>query len=588
MNLVGTQLGGRFELLDLLGEGGYGAVYRAKQLSMDRDVAIKIIHPHLAAAAGVKERFEREARVASRLTHPNTVVYFDFGLHEDIFFLAMEYVKGQPLADLLTARGPLPPERVGHLALQMLGALREAHELDMVHRDLKPANILLTRRAGDPDFVKVIDFGLAKIVRGSADAAPDDGPTQTGAILGTPAFMAPEQIRGEDLDGRADLYALGVILYLSLTGSKPFSGGTPVETAALHLTQPVPPLRTVNPAVPPAMEQFTMRLLAKARHQRVPSAQHAMLELAQILDLATPSGAGNLTRMQVIRQVSKETRPLSDEFQNSSDQPQNGPSGSHAPPVSSQLPEQQGYNQATLEYADPSGQVGRSSARISPLLVVALVVAFLAAAGTIAFVSVNGGTGTDERIEGVADGGGSDSAEGQPESADGNPPSGNGRVNDAPHQTERQAAAIEAAQQQAQAEADSRARGQLLPARIVETGEAVASRMTSRDTETAEASARTPECESSGDCPDGRECRRGRCRRERAAEQPQSPGRLTVNAAPWGVVYCNRTRWGEAPVSREVDPGTYTCTVRGPDGRVEVVTARVVAGETATELVRFE
>ena len=287
---VGTTLAGRFRLTRELGAGGYGAVYLAKQLSMDRDVAIKLIHPHLADAPGVLERFEREARVASKLAHPNLVVYFDFGSADDVLFLAMEYVEGSTLSHLLRSEGPLSAQRTIALALQIAGGLEEAHRIGLVHRDLKPPNILLTRRAGSAEFVKIIDFGLAKVFAGDgADSASQDI-TSTGMLLGTPAYMAPEQIRGQELDHRCDIYALGIIMFLALSGTKPYAGSTPVETAAMHLTRPTPRLSELGGAVPAPLEALVARCMSKEREAR-PSAEALIEELSRLrdADLSSPA-----------------------------------------------------------------------------------------------------------------------------------------------------------------------------------------------------------------------------------------------------------------------------------------------------------
>jgi serine/threonine-protein kinase len=294
--LVGRVLGNRFELLETIGEGGYGAVYLARQTSMDRRVAVKVIHPNLITTRELIARFEREARTASKLKHPNTVVYFDFGSDGDLLYLAMEYVDGRTLTAAINQMGRLTVEQTAHIAYQICGSLSEAHELGMVHRDLKPANVLLTERAGDPDFVKVIDFGLAKIVQG--DVPPGQDLTSGQMLMGTPAYMAPEQVRGETVDPRCDIYALGVIMFVMLTGEKPFVGNTPVETAVLHLTADIPSPRTLNPLVPKAFDHLVRNCLSKDPAGRPARVEEVAAELEVYLDYRTPI-SGRLSRKRV-------------------------------------------------------------------------------------------------------------------------------------------------------------------------------------------------------------------------------------------------------------------------------------------------
>ena len=547
MNLVGQMLGGRFELLELIGEGGYGEVYLANQRSMDREVAIKVIHPHLAATPGVTERFEREARVASKLHHPNTVVYFDFGKDDNLLFLAMEYVRGRALSDVLVGDSAFGLDRGIHIILQVLGALREAHRESLIHRDLKPANILITERAGDPNFVKVIDFGLAKIVRGPNDSQPpEDGPTQTGAIIGTPAYMAPEQIRGEQLDGRCDLYALGVMLFVMLTGHKPFQGNTPVETAAMHLTQPAPSVRALNPTVPEAIEALVLKLLAKDRTERPPDAEVVMRTLARFMDLPTPSGSSGLTRMVVQSQIAQSSGNIPRAL---------------APVTVGSVPEDVSGGD-TLHYGETSGA---PAVRTSPLLILALLTALFAAGGTVLFILLDGPTNGEPEEITV-----SSTAEPDDESA----------VEVVPPQT-----------------AESQRRSSPGADHAVEQGVAIASGVhgfgvarTSglRVVDTASGIVAQMEQTTSS--------RRSRTRRRRPErEEPEvevapvaTTGTLVITARPWGTVYCGGSSWGEAPAERDVDPGDYDCTIRGPRGQVERLEAHVDSGQTTRETVSFD
>ena len=554
MSLVGQTIAGRFELLDLIGEGGYGEVYRAVQVSMDREVAIKVIHPHLAATPGVSERFSREAVVASKLTHPNSVVYFDFGEADGLLYLAMEFVKGRALADVLVTEGPLPVSRTAHIALQVLGALREAHNQRMVHRDLKPANILITTRAGDPDFVKVIDFGLAKIVRGPADSKPPgEGLTQTGAIMGTPAYMSPEQIRGEDLDGRCDLYALGIILYVCLTGTKPFMGGTPVETAARQLTDPIPTLRPLNPDVPEMMELLVMSLLAKDRDHRPADADEVAAVLAGMMDLRTPSGSGALTRLQVQRQINAATTGQQAAYG----------TGEMANPTQPVLSGTLTKDE-TLKYSGASTGPVPTQPKASRTLLVLFLTVFLAALGTVGLVITKKNGADDPLNTDRNDAGnpiaalGPNALEPPPQTDTSEDPSGSETdAATAIGEVEGSDSGVLAAQRQALLEGIRLAQ--------VETHAAL------------EPSAHAQQAAAE---------RRAR-RRHPDPPPPPSQGRLTIQANPWGVVYCGGERWGDTPVTREVDPGSYDCVVRGPNGRIENLTAEVRSDRTTRETATF-
>ncbi|HSC86959.1 MAG TPA: serine/threonine-protein kinase, partial [Polyangiaceae bacterium] len=241
---IGTTLPAGYHILELIGVGGMGRVYRAEQSVLGRTVAVKIIHPQLLADDNSDVRFLTEARAASQLNHPNSISVFDFGRTDDGQpYLVMELLKGRDLAQVTTEDGPLPPARIVDVLRQVLAALGEAHDLGIVHRDLKPENVILQplRRGGD--FVKVVDFGLAKL---RADV-PGPSVTSPGIVCGTPDYMAPEQGRGDNIDGRSDLYAVGVILFQLLTGRLPFEGETPTQVVMMHLSVPAPDPRQVAP-----------------------------------------------------------------------------------------------------------------------------------------------------------------------------------------------------------------------------------------------------------------------------------------------------------------------------------------------------
>src|ERR1700684_3223713 len=221
--LIGRVINDRFRIVSLIARGGMGKVYRAEQSTLGRVCAIKVLNPNYAGEHDPEfhKRFFLEASIASKLTHPNTVTIFDYGrTDDDIYFMAMELLEGVTLHRAIREVGCFPEERVAHIGRQICRALREAHALGCIHRDLKPANIFLVEHGDEPDFVKVLDFGLVKDVR--SDIKPEEQLTQTGLFMGSPKYMAPEQIRGEKVDARTDIYSLGIIMYEMCTGKVPF------------------------------------------------------------------------------------------------------------------------------------------------------------------------------------------------------------------------------------------------------------------------------------------------------------------------------------------------------------------------------
>ncbi|MCA9614774.1 MAG: protein kinase, partial [Myxococcales bacterium] len=268
---LGRVLGGKLRLDSILGEGSMGCVYAAHQLELDAEVAVKVLHDHVAADPKVAKRFHREARTASRLTHPNTLRVFDFGREDDgkLLYLVMELLDGPDLLELAHEEGPFTPRRIDELVGGVLAALEEAHDAGIVHRDLKPENILVVTDHQGREHPKVCDFGLAKLVEAEGSAI-----TVTGFVCGTPEYMAPEQARGEALDARADLYAVGCLLYLLLAGEVPFRGKSALATITDHLTKPVvpPSVRAPDRHVPHALERVCMRAIHKAREQRFANA----------------------------------------------------------------------------------------------------------------------------------------------------------------------------------------------------------------------------------------------------------------------------------------------------------------------------
>ncbi len=338
--LIGKLISGKFEVVELIGQGAMGKVYRAIQKPIEREVAIKLLHPHLMEDKRVTKRFMREAQAASRFNHPNSIQIFDFGQTEDgSLYIAMEYITGTDLAEVIAKEAPLDPQRVVHIATQALSALQIAHLNKIIHRDLKPENIMLEELPDNKEFVKVCDFGIAKIqqpVHGNRESAL----TVFGMICGTPYYMSPEQARGEELDGRTDLYSMGVILYEMLTGEIPFHGATPVEVIAKHLTEKPKPLREVRPDlnIPPKLEQVVMKALEKDRNRRFSSAQ----EMADALKQAIAEESLAKDLQSLVREVEDSPpivvgKPIEEDKKSPSYQitDQSTPSINSKPPVSS-------------------------------------------------------------------------------------------------------------------------------------------------------------------------------------------------------------------------------------------------------------
>jgi hypothetical protein len=263
--LAARQLG-QYALEEKLGAGGMGTVYKARHALLRRPTAVKLLDVDKMSAEAIA-RFEREVQLTSALTHPNTVAVFDYGrTPEGIFYYAMEYLEGINLDDLVTRFGPLPEARAVHVLRQACGALAEAHAAGLVHRDVKPANVVLTRRGGLPDFVKVLDFGLVKPVGGGDQAHL----TAANAVAGTPLYLAPEAVnRPDEVDARADVYALGAVGYFLLTGSPVFTGASVMEICMKHVQAvPEPPSARLGRPVSPGLEQLLLRCLAKSAADR--------------------------------------------------------------------------------------------------------------------------------------------------------------------------------------------------------------------------------------------------------------------------------------------------------------------------------
>ena len=272
-NLVGQTLG-QYEITEVIGKGGMATVYRAYQPRLKRDVAVKVMLSPLAADPTFRERFEREAQAIARLRHPNILSIHDYGETQDKrLYLVMDYVQGGTLQERMATR--ISPDNAMETAIQVADALDYAHRQGIVHRDIKPSNILLTHD-GQP---LLADFGLAKPTHSESRL------TGGGLMLGTPDYMAPEQIKGASVDGRIDIYALGVIIFEMLTGQHPYAGETSASVIVKHITEPIPPPSKVNPAIHPALDEVVVKATAKAPHERYQRAS----EMVYALQMARPS-----------------------------------------------------------------------------------------------------------------------------------------------------------------------------------------------------------------------------------------------------------------------------------------------------------
>ena len=294
--LIGMTINERFVITAKIGAGGMGAVYRAKQLGMNRDIAVKVLLRELTENETVLRRFHLEALAVSKLKHPNTIQIFDFGETEDgLLYIAMELLEGRPLAKVLTDDKQVSVDRSLHIIEQTAKSLREAHSKGIVHRDLKPDNIFLQSVGEDGDFAKVLDFGVAKVAEGDGQQKTL---TKAGSIFGTPKYMSPEQSRGGEIDSRSDIYAMGIILYELLTGRVPFNAENPLGILIKHLQEQPPTFQQIRPdlVIPEAVERFVHKMLAKQAEQRPQTAEAVIREIVALRKDLAPLFRNVVTR----------------------------------------------------------------------------------------------------------------------------------------------------------------------------------------------------------------------------------------------------------------------------------------------------
>lgn len=295
-DLTGQQLGS-YQIIERLGEGGMAVVYKAYQAQTDRQVALKILPPHYAADPNFVSRFEQEARILAKLNHAHILPLFDYGQVDGLTYIVMPLVSSGTLADLMKS-SPLPLEQILQIISQVGGALNYAHTKGLVHRDVKPDNILMDEEGN----CRLTDFGIAKFAQDS------NRMTRTGVAVGTPAYMSPEQIRGEELDRRSDVYSLGVVLYEMATGRPPFEANTTAEVMVRHLHEPLPLPRTLNPKLPEAVEAVIVKSLAKRAEDRYATTQE-MVQALQAAVLAKPALTTLSAAPQPAPEPKKEAKP---------------------------------------------------------------------------------------------------------------------------------------------------------------------------------------------------------------------------------------------------------------------------------------
>ncbi|MEU5578542.1 protein kinase [Streptomyces huasconensis] len=411
--------GGRYQLRDLLGEGGMASVHLAYDTVLDRQVAIKTLHTELGREQSFRERFRREAQSVAKLTHTNIVSVFDTGEDEldgtTMPYIVMEYVEGKPLGSVLDASvtqfGAMPTDQALKITADVLAALEISHEMGLVHRDIKPGNVMMTRR----NVVKVMDFGIARAMQSGVTSM-----TQTGMVVGTPQYLSPEQALGRGVDARSDLYSVGIMLFQLVTGRLPFEADSPLAIAYAHVQEePVAP-SSINRSLPPAVDAIVARALKKNPNERFPTAEamrDECLRVAQSLQAAAPSivpGAQTASGAGVSSAVfppvdsslpqqggSVQTPYQPGPYAPSTPAPTPTPGYGYPPQQGYGYPQQQGahtpppYNLSpqpatTASPVGPSGS-GGGKRRNMPVIVGSIVVALIAIGGLITALSLSGG-----------------------------------------------------------------------------------------------------------------------------------------------------------------------------------------------------
>ncbi|MEU8566065.1 protein kinase [Streptomyces cyaneofuscatus] len=432
----GAVAGGRYQLRDLLGEGGMASVYLAYDSALDRQVAIKTLHTELGREQSFRERFRREAQAVAKLQHTNIVSVFDTGEDELggalMPYIVMEYVEGQPLgsvlADDIRQYGAMPADKALKVTADVLAALETSHEMGLVHRDIKPGNVMMTKRG----VVKVMDFGIARAMQSGVTSM-----TQTGMVVGTPQYLSPEQALGRGVDARSDLYSVGIMLFQLLTGRIPFDADSPLAIAYAHVQEePVAP-SAINRSVTPAMDALVARALKKNPNERFPSAAAMRDEIARVLNASGgqtgapvivagggPANSGSGVGSAVFPPVDQATpapQSLQTPYQPHPQPPyQSGPSGPYNQPAPTPAPSY-GYPQAAQGYPTPGPLAhqtpppytinpqhqtavgttgGGSSRRNMPVIVGSIVVALLAVGGLITALALQGDGKDDEAGKG--------------------------------------------------------------------------------------------------------------------------------------------------------------------------------------------
>ncbi|MFF3174089.1 protein kinase [Streptomyces sp. NPDC057900] len=427
----GSVAGGRYQLRDLLGEGGMASVYLAYDSALDRQVAIKTLHTELGREQSFRERFRREAQAVAKLQHTNIVSVFDTGEDELggalMPYIVMEYVEGQPLGSVLQAdirsQGAMPADKALKVTADVLAALDTSHEMGLVHRDIKPGNVMVTKRG----IVKVMDFGIARAMQSGVTSM-----TQTGMVVGTPQYLSPEQALGRGVDARSDLYSVGIMLFQLLTGRIPFDADSPLAIAYAHVQEePVAP-STINRSITPAMDALVARALKKNPNERFPSAAAMQDEIHRVLsaggrtgapvivgDAGAPANSGSGVGSAVFPPVDQSTpapqnvqTPYQPGPYQSHQQP--GPYGTPTPapsygypqsapayqsqaPMQSMQPMQQQtpppYSVSPQTASTPANGGGSNggSKRNTPVIVGSIVVALIAIGGLITVLSMKGG-----------------------------------------------------------------------------------------------------------------------------------------------------------------------------------------------------